>query len=244
MTQYLAPIMFALAFATGLAPSAHAHSLEELESRLVEREAYFQGVDEETPDFALQDPGGGVTRLADFAGKVVVLHFIYTSYPDVCPLHAERIAEIQAMVNQTPMKEQVQFITITTDPKDDTPEVLREFGKTHGLDRVNWLFLTAAAGQPEAVTRDLVQAFGHRFTETDDGTQLHGVVTHVIDKQGRWRANFHGLKFEPTNLVLFVNALVNESTTSHDHDDTDGVLDWLWDLFGQSENRWSGAVKS
>ena len=28
-------------------------------------------------------------------------------------------------------------------------------------------------------------------------------MTHVIDKQGRWRANFHGLKFEPANLVVF-----------------------------------------
>ena len=244
MTQYLAPTLFALAFATLLAPSARSHSLEELESRLVEHEGYFQGVDKEAPRFELQHSGGGVTRLADFAGKVVVLHFIYTSCPDVCPLHAERIAEIQAMVNQTPMKQQVRFITITTDPKDDTPEVLREFGNTHGLDPVNWLSLTAAPGQPETVTRDLVQAFGHSFTETDDGYQLHGLITHVIDKQGRWRANFHGLKFEPTNLILFVNALVNESPNLHDHDDSDGVLDWLWDLFGQSETRGSRVVKS
>lgn len=232
MTRYLAPTAFALAFATGLAPSAQAHSLERLESRLFEREPYFQGVDKQAPGFELQGADGGVARLADFAGKVVVLNFIYASCPDVCPLHAERIAEIQAMVNQTPMKQQVQFLTITTDPKGDTPEVLRGFGETHGLDPVNWLFLTAAPGQPEAVTRDLVRAFGHSFTETGDGTQLHGVVTHVIDKQGRWRANFHGLKFEPTNLVLFVNALVNESPNLHDHDDSDGVLDWLWGLFG------------
>ena len=35
-------------------------------------------------------------------------------------------------------------------------------------------------------------------------------MTHVIDREGRWRANFYGLKFEPTNLVLFINALVND----------------------------------
>ena len=40
--------------------------------------------------------------------------------------------------------------------------------------------------------------------------QLHGVVTHVIDREGKWRGNFHGLKFDPANLVLFVNALVND----------------------------------
>uniref|UniRef100_UPI0013D81A57 SCO family protein n=2 Tax=Pseudomonadota TaxID=1224 RepID=UPI0013D81A57 len=72
----------------------------------------------------------------------VVLHFIYTSCPDVCPLHAEKIAEIQKMVNSTPMKDQVVFTSITTDPSKDTPDVLKAYGPAHGLDPVNWLFLT------------------------------------------------------------------------------------------------------
>jgi protein SCO1/2 len=28
---------------------------------------------------------------------------------------------------------------------------------------------------------------------------MHGIVTHVIDKNGQWRANFHGLDFKPIN---------------------------------------------
>jgi protein SCO1/2 len=38
---------------------------------------------------------------------------------------------------------------------------------------------------------------------------MHSVVTHVIDGEGALRANFHSLRFTPTNLVLFVNGLVN-----------------------------------
>jgi protein SCO1/2 len=44
---------------------------------------------------------------------------------------------------------------------------------------------------------------------TADGTQMHGVVTHVIDRGGRLAANFHGLRFAPVNLVLYVNGLTN-----------------------------------
>src|SRR3546814_4464075 len=55
--------------------------------------------------------------------------------------------------------------------------------------------------QPEDATRLLAEAHGHKFTETEDGYQVHSVVTHVFDREGRWRANFHGLRFEPTNLV-------------------------------------------
>lgn len=100
--------------------------------------------------------------------------------------------------------------------------------------RTGWIRSTgrsspAGADRPEDTTRQLAQAFGHKFTLTEDGYQMHGVVTHVIDQEGRWRANFHGLKFKPLNLVLFVNALVN------DHDvhgpgaeGSMGWWEWWW----------------
>jgi len=127
----------------------------------------------------------------------------------VCPLHTERVGEIQEMVNRTPMRELVQFVTITTDPEHDTPEVMRDYGSAHGLDPANWMFLTSGPDRPEGTTRKLAERFGHTFSKTEDGYQVHGVVTHVIDREGRWQANFHGLKFDPTNLVLYVNALTN-----------------------------------
>jgi protein SCO1/2 len=187
-----------------------AHSLEELEGQLGEREKYFQPIGKAAPEFTLEDPEGRAVALQDLRGKVVVLHFVYTSCPDVCPLHAERIAEIQEMVNRTPMRELVQFVTITTDPEHDTPEVMRDYGPAHGLDPANWTFLTSGPDRPEDTTRRLAEHFGHKFTQTEDGYQIHGVVTHAIDRQGRWQANFHGLEFEPTNLVLYINALTNE----------------------------------
>ena len=201
-----------------LSAAAWAHSLKDLETLLGDKEKYLQSVDKAAPDFALQDADGKPVRLSDMRGKVVVLHFIYAGCPDVCPLHADRIAEIQSMVNQTPMKAQVQFVTITTDPKNDTPDVLRAYGEQHRLDPANWVFFTTGAGQPEDTTRKLAEQFGHKFMKQEGGYQVHGIVTHVIDKEGRWRANFHGLKFEPTNLVVFINALANDAQTSHGHE--------------------------
>ena len=203
-------LLTVLTVGAAIAPAVSAHSLKSLEDQLHDREKYFQPLDKAAPDFALMDADGGPVGLRDLHGKVVVLHFIYTNCPDVCPLHADRIAEIQAMVNRTPMREQVQFLTITSDPIRDTPDVMRVYGKAHGLDPVNWTFLTSGADRPTA-TRDLVRRFGHKFTEAEGGYQVHGVVTHVIDREGRWRANFHGLEFRPTNLVLYVNALVNDA---------------------------------
>ena len=209
---------FVLALAlVAVAPAASAHSLQDLETALGDREKYFQSIDKQAPDFALQDAAGREVSLADFRGKVVVLHFVYAICPDVCPLHAERIAEIQSLVNASPMKSQVEFVTITTDPSKDRGDILAQYGRAHGLDPANWRFLTTGPDQPEDATRRLAEQFGHRFDKATDGYQTHGIVTHVIDKRGRWRANFHGLKFDPANLVVFVNALVNDVAKPHPH---------------------------
>lgn len=207
-----------------IGPAALAHSVEDLEAMLGDREKYFQPLDKEAPAFALRTADDTTVRLADLRGKVVVLHFIYAGCPDVCPLHAGKIAEVQGMVNPTPMKDLVRFVSITTDPVNDTAGVLRHYGPAHGLDPVTWSFLTTAPGQPEDATRRLAEAYGHKFAKTKDGYQVHGVVTHVIDMKGRWRGNFHGLKFQPINLVTFINALTNDSASPHHH----GEQSW-WD---------------
>src|SRR3989337_2070642 len=146
---------FVLAVAVIASSTALAHSVKDLESLLGDREKYFQPMDRKAPDFTLRTAEGKAVSLADLRGNVVVLHFIYASCPDVCPLHADRIAEVQEMVNRRPMKEQVRFVTITTDPVNDTDDVMKEYGPAHGLDQANWTFLTTASDQPEVATRRL-----------------------------------------------------------------------------------------
>lgn len=216
--------LLAIAVTVASAAPVLANSLGEVDEDLRAKETYFQPVDSEAPGFTLQDATGRTVSLAGLRGKVVVLNFVYTNCPDVCPLHAERIAELQTMINQTPMKAMVEFVTITTDPKRDTGPVLSEYGQAHGLDPLNWVFLTAAPGQPEDSTRKIAESYGLKFTEGEGGMQMHGIVIHVIDQGGRLRARFHGLKFEPVNLVVFVNALTNRTQKPHGHPEPG-----LWD---------------
>jgi protein SCO1/2 len=186
-----------------------AHSLKSLESRLLKREAYVEITNRKAPNFTLRDADDRHVSLDDFRGKVVVLDFIYASCPDVCPVQSGKIAEIQEMINQTPMRDLVQFISITTDPARDTPRVMKEYARAHGLDPVNWTFLTGAGDDP-AETRKIAESYGLKFTLVDGRYQVHGVVTHLIDKSGYLRARYHGLRFEPTNMILHINALTND----------------------------------
>lgn len=172
-------------------------------------EQFFQVIDQSAPPFELVDADGNPVRLSDFADKIVVLDFVFASCTDLCPLQSEVLADVQAKVNASPMKDMVQFVTVTTDPEADTPEVMRSYSQAHGLDPSNWTFLTVRPGDPENTTRQLSEAYDNTFTPVADGQQMHGVVFHIIDRGGRLAAKFHGLRFETVNMVLYINGLTN-----------------------------------
>lgn len=227
----LKSIAFAATILAALATPALSHSLDYVEQQLMEEEDYFQPVDSDAPEFSLEDAAGNPVEMADLQGKVVILNFIYTNCGDFCPLHTELLATLQAMINPTPMRDRVRFVTITTDPSRDTGAVLTDYGDAHGADASNWLLLTTRPGQPEDTTRSLAKAYGLEFTQTEDGEQMHGVVTHVIDQDGRLKARFHGLKVQPLSIVTFVNALVNRDLPDDGHGNP-GFWDWLKGVFG------------
>lgn len=208
-------LFFPLAILLISASGAFAHHPgADLDKVMGSKEKFFQSIDRKSPDFILQDTRGQVVKTNDLQDKIVILNFIYTKCPDVCPLHAEYLSKVQSMINQTPMKDMVRFVSITTDTVNDTADVLKAYGEVHGSDRINWSYLTSTPGQPEDTTRKLAEAFRHKFTKTGDDYQVHSVVTHVIDRNGRWAANFHGLRFNPVNLVLYVNGLTNNPNVS------------------------------
>lgn len=209
MRSTLLPAVLATVLAAALAPGATAHHPGvDLDKAMGSKEQFFQLIDQPAPPFVLADVDGNAVRLVDFADKVVVLNFVFASCEDVCPLHSALLAEVQARVNATPMKDRVQFITVTTDPASDSPDVLRAYGRAHGLASDNWLFLTKRLQDSEDATRKLAERYNVRFDPLDDGQQMHGVVTHVIDRGGRFAAKFHGLRFDLQNLVHYLDGLV------------------------------------
>ncbi len=196
--------------AAATTPAFANHPGEKLDARMMEMEQYFQIIDAAAPPFALQDAEGKPVSLSDFEDKIVVLNFIYASCPDVCPLHSEKIATIQASINDGPMKDRVQFISITTDPVNDNPEVLRDYPELHGLDTSNWIMLTKTPDQPDDATRRLAKDYGLEFTMTaESDMMMHGAVTHVIDTGGRLAGKFHGMRFSNVNLILYVSELIS-----------------------------------
>lgn len=194
---------------------AFAHSLEEAEETLQERERYAQFVDQPAPAFSLTDADGNTVSSSDFEESVVVLNFIYTRCQQACPVHMNLIAEVQERVSDAGLSEEVEFITIATDSEDivGTRENMRAYGENFDLDSANWRFLYRDEGEPTDTTRQVAETYGLRFDDVAEGIQAHGVVTHVIDPSGRMRARFHGLEFDPKHLVSYIRILAERPET-------------------------------
>src|SRR5262249_15761993 len=78
------------------------------------------------PDFSLADHNGKPLALKDLKGKVLLVSFIFTTCSGSCPATTHRMAKVQeALDKRGLLKKGVRLVSITLDPKRDTPEVLR-----------------------------------------------------------------------------------------------------------------------
>ena len=75
--------------------------------------------------FELTGHDGKPRRLADFAGKVVVVFFGFTQCPDVCPTTMARLAATVKALG--PDGDQVQVLFVTVDPERDTQPLLAQY---------------------------------------------------------------------------------------------------------------------
>src|SRR4051794_5366745 len=72
------------------------------------------------PDFALVDQDGKPFQFAATRGRWVVVTFVFTTCPDLCPLLTAKFAAIQRAL-ETQKRTDYLLLTITTDPERDRP---------------------------------------------------------------------------------------------------------------------------
>jgi protein SCO1 len=84
------------------------------------------------PDFTLTDQDGKRVRLSEQRGRIVLLTFLYTQCPDICPLMADNLNA--ALLELEPsLREEVRVLAVSVDPKRDTPATVRGYAKVHRL---------------------------------------------------------------------------------------------------------------
>jgi protein SCO1 len=201
-------VALALALALLVAPAAEAHHAGgDVDAVMSAREPSFVAVDAPAPYFELADAQGETVRLDDFAEAIVVLKFVKVGC-EPCREQAALFAEAQAMIGASPMGDRVRFLTVTTSPEENAGDALARHVAESGLDPATWDFLTMVDGDPPHAARLLAQAYGV------DPDEEGKAVTLVIDRGLRLAGRFEGAAFDPVNLVLYVNGLLQHAPAS------------------------------
>jgi protein SCO1/2 len=147
-------------------------------------------------DFALVDQNSRAVTFGQFAGRVIVVVFAYTTCPDVCPLLTAALRQVQ--IGLTPAESKKVFLlTITTDPEIDTPKVLANYGKRYSADFTNWSFLTG----DQAALKKVWKNFGVGVKRKGRGLVDHTPLTALVDREGKMRVGYVG-PAPDTKLVL------------------------------------------
>jgi protein SCO1/2 len=113
--------------------------------------------------------------------KVVVIQFMFANCADLCPRTTPNLATVQRELSRrAPGK--VMFLSITVDPKRDTPQALKHYAQQFGI-RGDWYFLT---GKPDDV--DLVRRKLGVYDPEDQKVEHMNVLTIGNEAQGKWLA--------------------------------------------------------
>jgi protein SCO1/2 len=105
------------------------------------------------PQFALIERSGRRITKQDLTGRISVVNFIYTNCPDTCPLQSAQMRELQ---ERYPQARELLLLSITVDPRRDTPEALSRYASRFHADPQRWFFLT---GQKEEIYRLAQEGF-------------------------------------------------------------------------------------
>jgi protein SCO1/2 len=133
------------------------------------------------PGFALRDAAGRTVALSDFRGRAVLLTFIYSHCPDVCPLMVARLHA--ALERLGPSARRAHVVAVSVDPAGDTPRAVSRFVTEHDMrGRMTYLIGSRASLAP------VWRAYGLGVSGTPEEREVgHSALVLGIDAHGRRR---------------------------------------------------------
>jgi protein SCO1 len=148
----------------------------------------------QVPSFQLTERSGESFGTDQLRGKVWVAGFIFTGCSMQCPMITNKFQKLQ---NKFRFKENWRAVAFTTDPENDTVQVLKDYAVKANADPYKWLFLTG----PKAELGTLI-AKGFRLANDPTNPTIHSEKLVLVDHLGRIRGYYDATGDEGVNQLI------------------------------------------
>ena len=164
---------------------------------------------DEIPNQAFVDQDGRTRTFEDVrAGRAVAVTFMYTKcpVPTFCPMMDLQFAEAQGLLKSKGLSNDAHLISVSFDPKNDTPSALKRHARTLEADPKVWTFVT---GDREEIDR-YATSFGLTLVrgEAPNPEEIgHTLRTALVDRRGRLVKTYSGTEWTPEILLADIEKL-------------------------------------
>ena len=148
------------------------------------------------PPLALRDYLGRPVNIDSYKGKVLLVTFLYTHCPDVCPLIASNLRVAQNLMPAA-VRSKVQMIAVSVDPRGDTPKAVGSFLANHQMTG-RMLYLVGSARELGPVW----QAWGVGSEKDAEKPEFinHSGLIYGITGSGK-RLTIYAANFQPSDIA-------------------------------------------
>jgi protein SCO1 len=163
---------------------------------------------ESIPEFEMLDQNGRPFSSDSLSGYFTVLTFIYTTcpVPDFCPLMSSNLDKVSELLTGQEL-DKVKLVSVTFDPENDTPEVLKAYAGTHSQRGYRYYLVGDSTN-----TAKLTSAFGI-FTTFATDQIIHNLQTAIIGPDGEIKALFSGNRWAVDELVTKLREQLNSDAS-------------------------------
>lgn len=149
-------------------------------------------------DFELINQNGRTITQKDYAGKIYVADFFFTTCPTICPIMTKNMAEIQDEVLED---EEILLLSHSVTPAIDSVAQLKKYALEKGVIDSKWNLVTGDKRQIYELARKSYLAVKN---DGDGGPydMIHTENFILVDKERRIRGFYDGTSSEDIQKLL------------------------------------------
>ncbi len=151
------------------------------------------------PHFELTNQNNKTITNETYKGKVYVLEFFFSTCPSICPIMNRNMVDIQNEFFGNP---NFGIASITINPENDTPEVLKEHAALIGVKSTHWHMLTGERDYIFNISNKGFNIYAGENKNVNGGFEHSGLFA-LIDKEGNIRCR----KDKFGNPILYYDGL-------------------------------------